>query len=146
MNGLRYQTTVRYTKQSEDEHCIRTNEQFIVTDASSLTEVEERVMNEGFIDPIITKVEIAKYNSDILEMDDAYSNGDGEPKWYKFTITEISYNDDITVKPTKTKVYYLVQQTSIENARKDFIEYHKSLMTDYVINSIQETKIMGLIK
>ena len=79
-------------------------------------------------------------------MDDAYSNGDGEPKWYKFTITEISYNDDITVKPTKTKVYYLVQQTSIENARKDFIEYHKSLMTDYVINSIQETKIMGLIK
>ena len=51
MNGLRYQTTVRYTKQSEDEHCIRTNEQFIVTDASSLTEVEERVMNEGIHRP-----------------------------------------------------------------------------------------------
>ena len=33
MNGIRYQTTVRYTKQSEDEHCVRTNEQFIVTDA-----------------------------------------------------------------------------------------------------------------
>ena len=145
MNGIHYQTTVRYDKQKEDGSSVRVNEQFIVTNASSLTEVEQRVMEEGFMDPIITKVEVAKYNSDILEMDDSYSNDDGEPKWYNVTISEIRINE-VTGKATKTKVYYLVQQASIEDARKDFIEYSKSLMEDYVINSIQETKIMGLIK
>jgi len=66
-------------------------------------------------------------------------------KWYKAKLQFITI-DEKTEKEKRTAVYYLVQGSSLENARKNIDEVMGGTMIDYVISGVNETKIMDVFE
>ena len=69
-----------------------------------------------------------------------FSDADNADKWYKSKLHFITI-DEKTEKEKKTAVYYLVQGSSLENARKNIDEVMGATMIDYTISGVNETKI-----
>ena len=133
---------IRYEKTMEDGLQKRVTEQYVV-DALSFTEAEARIMEE-----------MASYISgefEVWEIDRAvfkevfFSDEDMADKWYKSKLQFITI-DEKTDKEKKTNVYYLVQGSSLENARKNIDEVMGGTMIDYVICSVSETVIMDVFE
>ena len=133
---------IRYEKTMEDGLQKRVTEQYVV-DALSFTEAEARIMEE-----------MASYISgefEVWEIDRAvfkeifFSYEDMADKWYKSKLQFITI-DEKTEKEKKTAVYYLVQGSSLENARKNIDEVMGGTMIDYVICAVSETSIMDVFE
>ena len=112
-------------------------------DALSFTEAEARIIEE-----------MSSYISgqfDVVEIDRCvfkevfFSDEDMSDKWYKTKLQFITI-DEKTDKEKRTNVYYLVQGSSLENARKNIDEVMGATMIDYVISSVSETKIMDVFE
>ena len=71
------------------------------------------------------------------------SEADDEDKYYECVMNVITV-DDKTDKERRSKVRYLVQGKSLENARKNVDEAMKSTMIDYDIYSLKETSLMDI--
>lgn len=71
------------------------------------------------------------------------SDVDDEDKYYECVMNFITI-DEKTQKEKRTKVRYLVQGKSLENARKNVDESMGKTMIDYDITSIKETSIMDV--
>lgn len=52
--------------------------------------------------------------------------------------------DEKTAKPKHTPVFFLVQASDINTARKVVDDYHKSTVLDYEIVTIDETKYLDV--
>ena len=128
---------IRYEKVMEDGLQKKVTEQYVV-DAMSFTEAEARITEEmsSYISGEFEVVEIDR----CVFKEIFFSDEDMADKWYKTKLQFITI-DEKTEKEKKSNVYYLVQGSSLENARKNIDEVMGGTMIDYVINSVSETKI-----
>jgi hypothetical protein len=114
-----------------------------VVDAISFSEAEERITHN-----------MKQYISgefDVVDIDRCvfkeifFSDEDSADKWYKAKLQFITI-DEKTEKEKKIAVYYLVQGSSLENARKNIDEVMGGTMIDYSIAGVNETKIMDVFE
>lgn len=133
---------IRYEKVMEDGLQKRVTEQYVV-DALSFTEarIMEKIQTESYISGEFEVWEIDR----AVFKEIFFSDDDMADKWYKSKLQFITI-DEKTAKEKKTNVYYLVQGSSLENARRNIDEVMGGTMIDYVISSAGETTIMDVFE
>lgn len=140
LSGKFFIVGVRYEKTLEDGTEAMTTEQYVV-DALSWTECEARTLDNMKVyasgDLDITAMKKTQFSELFL------SDVDDEDKYYECVMNFITI-DEKTQKKKRTKVRYLVQGKSLENARKNIDEAMCKTMIDYDITSIKETSIMDV--
>lgn len=135
---------IRYEKTMEDGMQKKVSETYVV-DAISFTEAEARIIEEmaayisGEFD--VQEIDRAQYKEIFFE-DVSETAGD---KWYKAKLAFITI-DEKTEKEKRTLVNYLVQGSSLENARKNIDEVMGGTMIDYIIIGVNETKVMDVFE
>ena len=124
VNKKWFETIVRYDKVMESGETKKVSETYVV-DALTFGEAEERIAEEmkpymsGDFD--IKNINPAPY-SEIF-----FSDEDTDDKYYRVKLNFITINE-ITQKEKKSKVTYLVQANSLEQARKNTEEVMKGTM------------------
>jgi hypothetical protein len=98
------------------------------------TEKLSRAMNKG------REAAMEQYNK---PMD--WNPNNADTRWYKAKLQFITI-DEKTDKEKRTNVYYMVQGSSLENARMNIDKVMNGTMIDYVISSVSETKIMDVFE
>lgn len=142
VNKKRFETIVRYDKTMENGKVKKVSETYVV-DALTFGEAEERIAEEmkpymsGDFD--IKNINPAPY-SEIF-----FSDEDTDDKYYRVKLNFITINE-ITQKEKKSKVTYLVQAGSLEQARKNTEEVMNETMIDYEFVSVTETKILDVFE
>lgn len=134
--------TVRYEKTMEDGLQKKVSEKYVV-DALSFTEAEARIIEEmkSYISGQFDIVEIDRCKfGEIFFTEEASAD-----KWYKSKLQFITI-DEHTDKEKRTNVLYLVQGSSLENARKNIDEVMGGTMIDYVIVGVNETAIVDVFE
>ena len=128
---------IRYEKTMEDGLQKKVTEQYVVN-AMSFTEAEARIIEE-MSSYISGEFEVAEIDRCVFK-EIFFSDTDTADKWYKSKLHFITI-DEKTDKEKKTVVYYLVQGSSLENARMNIDEVMGGTMIDYTISGVNETKI-----
>ncbi len=142
INKKWFETIVRYDKTMEDGEVKKVNEVYVV-DAITFGEAEKRIVEEmkpyisGDFD--IKNINPAPY-SEIF-----FSDKDTDDKYYKVKLAFITI-DGRTQKEKKSKVTYLVQANSLEQARKNTEDMMSGIMIDYEFVSVTETKILDVFE
>ena len=142
VNKKWFETIVRYYKTMESGEVKKVNETYVV-DAITFGEAEESIAEEmkpymsGDFD--IKNINPAPY-SEIF-----FSDKDADDKYYRVKLNFITINE-ITQKEKKSKVTYLVQANSLEQARKNTEEVMKGTIIDYEFVSVTETKILDVLE
>lgn len=142
VNKRWFETIIRYDKIQESGEMKKVSEVYVV-DAISFGEAEESIAEEmkpymsGDFD--IKNINPAPY-SEIF-----FSDRDSDDKYYRVKLAFITI-DEKTQKEKKSKVTYLVQASSLEQARKNTEEVMKGTMIDYEFVSVTETKIMDVFE
>ncbi|MCI7653044.1 MAG: DUF4494 domain-containing protein [Bacteroidales bacterium] len=137
-----FETIVRYDKMMESGEMKKVNETYVV-DAITFGEAEESIAEEmkpymsGDFD--VKNINPAPY-SEIL-----FSEEDTDDKYYRVKLNLITINE-ATLKEKKSKVTYLVQASSLEQARKNTEVVMSSTMIDYEFVSVTETKILDVFE
>lgn len=137
-----FETIVRYDKMMESGEMKKVNETYVV-DAITFGEAEESIAEEmkpymsGDFD--IKNINPAPY-SEIF-----FSDEDTDDKYYRVKLNFITI-DEKTQTEKKSKVTYLVQANSLEQARKNTEEVMNGTMIDYEFVSVTETKIMDVFE
>lgn len=140
LTGKYFIVGVRYEKATEDGTQVKTTEQYVVG-ALSWSECEAKTTEEmsAYVTGDMDIVSMKRANFSELFL----SEDDSEDKYYECCINMITI-DEKTDKEKKTKVRYLVQGKSIENARKNIDEAMGNSMVDYNITSLNESSIMDV--
>ncbi len=137
-----FETKIRFDKTVETGETKKVTECYVV-DALSFTEAESIIISEmkGYIsgDMEVKAIKRAPYGEVF------FSDIDSDDKFYKAKLQFITL-DDKTEKEKRSNVYYLVQASSIEKARKYIDEEMGKSMIDYSIASITETPIMDVFE
>lgn len=133
-----YLTGIKYDKTREDGSEKKVTEYYLV-DAVSFAEAEERIMEEmrAFVSG---DMEVASIKKERLNETFFFDTGD---KYYNVKINFITL-DGRSGREKKTPAYMLAQASTIEEAKERFEESMKGTMSDYVVESIKETKIMDV--
>lgn len=129
---------IRYDKVLENGQEKKVTEYYLV-DALSFTEAETRVTEE--MSHIINgefKVESLKRE----KLTETFFHVSGD-KYYKTKVNYITL-DERTGREKKQPVYMLVQASTIDEAKDRLIDGMKGTMSDYVVESITETKIIDV--
>ncbi len=133
---------IRYEKTMENGLQKRVTEQYVV-DALSFTEAEARIIEE-MSSYINGEFEVWEIDRAVFK-EIFFSDDDMADKWYKSKLQFITI-DENTEKEKRTNVYYLVQGSSLENARRNIDEVMGGTMIDYVISAVSETTIMDVFE
>lgn len=137
-----FETKIRYNKTLEDGSERSVKEAYAV-EALSFTEAEAAITKEmsAYISGEFSVVEekIAPYKEVF------FSDDDKADKWYKAKLAFITI-DEKTEKEKRTAVYYLVQASSLENARKAVDEVMGKSMIDYVLVAVSETQLFDVFE
>lgn len=142
VNKRWFETIVRYDKTVESGETKKVNELYVV-DALTFGEAEESITDvlasyiSGDFD--IKNINPAPY-SEIF-----FSDSDTDDKYYRVKLSFITI-DEKTQKEKKSKVTYLVQADSLEQARKNTEEVMRGTMIDYEFASVTETKILDVFE
>ena len=142
VNKKWFETIVRYDKVMESGETKKVSETYVV-DAITFGEAEESIAEEmkpyisGDFD--IENINPAPY-SEIF-----FSDKDTDDKYYRVKLAFITI-DEKTQKEKKSKVTYLVQADSLEQARKNTEEVMNGTMIDYEFVSVTETKILDVFE
>ena len=137
-----FETIVRCDRMMEDGQMKKVNETYVV-DALTFGEAEENITREmshyisGDFD--IKNINPAPY-SEIF-----FSDKDTDDKYYRVKLSFITI-DERTQKEKKSKVTYLVQANSLEQARKNTEDVMNGTMIDYEFVSVTETKILDVFE
>ena len=137
-----FETIVRFDKMTESGEMTKVNESDVV-DALSFGEAEGNITREmshyisGDFD--IKNINPAPY-SEIF-----FSDKDTDDKYYRVKLSFITI-DEKTQKEKKSKVTFLVQANSLEQARKNTEEVMNGTMIDYEFASVTETKILDVFE
>jgi len=132
-----FETKVRIERTQEDGQQKSVMESYGV-EAVSWTEAEARIAKElqndssGFE---IKDIKKAPY-TEVFFSDDTTDD-----KWYRCKLQFITL-DENTEKEKRMGVTYLVNASTLEKARKHVDEEMSRTMTDYVITSVTETKLL----
>ena len=137
-----FECKIAYEKVMEDGLQKRVTEMYVV-DALSFTEAEKRIMEEmsSYISGefSVKDLTIAKYGEIF------FSDEETADRWYKCKLQFITI-DEHTEKEKRSNVFYLVQGSTLENARKNIDEVMGGTMIDYSIVSVAETSIMDVFE
>lgn len=137
-----FETKVRYEKMQEDGMQKRVTEQYVV-DALSFTEAESSITKnmEPYIsgDMTVQTITRASYGEIF------FSDKEADDKWYKVKL-QFTTLDDKTEKEKHSYIYYLVQASNIELARKYIDEVMQGTMIDYQFKTITETITMDVFE
>ena len=135
-----FEVKIQYQKMQEDGKEKRVTEQYVV-ESSNFTEAENRIIEEmtpyisGDFDIVSEK--IAPYNEIFL------SDNSTDDKWFVSKVGFITL-DEKTAKEKKQTFRYLVQAATSELA----LEYTKEMlshgMSDYSIDSVQDTPTLDV--
>ena len=142
VNKKWFETIVRYDKTMESGEVKIVSETYVV-DAITFGEAEENIAEiaksyaSGDFD--IKNINPAPY-SEIF-----FSDKDTDDKYYKVKLAFITI-DEKTLKEKKSKVTYLVQAGSLEQARMNTEEVMNETMIDYEFVSVTETKILDVFE
>ena len=142
VNKRWFETIVRYDKTMESGETKKVSETYVV-DAITFGEAEESIAEEmkpyisGDLD--IKNINPAPY-SEIF-----FSDKDTDDKYYRVKLAFITI-DEKTQKEKKSKVTYLVQAGSLEQARKNTEDVMSGTMIDYEFVSVTETKILDVFE
>ena len=142
VNKRWFETIVRYDKTMESGEVKKVSETYVV-DAITFGEAEESIA-------VIAK-SYASGDFDIKNINPApyseifFSDKDTDDKYYKVKLAFITV-DEKTQKEKKSKVTYLVQAGSLEQARKNTEEVMNGTMIDYEFVSVTETKILDVFE
>ena len=129
---------IRYDKVLENGQEKKVTEYYLVN-ALSFTEAETRVTEE--MRHLINgefKVESLKRE----KLTETFFHEVGD-KYYKTKVNYITL-DERTGREKKQPVYMLVQASTIDDAKDRLIDGMKGTMSDYVVESITETKIIDV--
>lgn len=137
-----FECFVRYDKTMEDGTQKKVTEQYTV-DALSFSEAEEKITNE-MSHYISGEFEVKNINPATYG-EIFFSDKDTDDKWYKVKMAFITIEEK-TEKKKKSKVTYLVQASSLEQARKNTEEVMNGTMIDYEFVSVTETKILDVFE
>lgn len=137
-----FECFVRYDKTMEDGATKTVTEQYTV-DALSFTEAEADIIKE--MKPYISGTYEVKNINPAAYGEIFFSDKDTDDKWYKVKLAFITI-DEKTEKEKKTKVTYLVQANSLEQARKNTEEVMNGTAIDYEFVSVTETKILDVFE
>jgi len=138
-----FECTCQYEKTMEDGLLKKTKETNVV-DALSFTEAEQRFIEEmssyisGEFD--VTAIKIAPYKEVFFNDDDESAD-----RWYKVKLDFITINEK-TEKEQHSKVTYLFQADSFEQAKKEVVDIMAGTMIDYVILKIEETNLWSVFE
>lgn len=137
-----FETIVRYDKTMESGEAKKVSEVYVV-DAITFGEAEESITREmrHFIDGDfeVKNINPAPY-SEIF-----FSDRETDDKYYRVKLDFITA-DERTQKEKKSKVTYLVQAGSLEQARKNTEEVMNGTTIDYEFVSVTETKIFDVFE
>ena len=135
-----YEVKVQYQKTLEDGRQKKVTEQYVV-EALSFTEAEARITEEmtnytdGEFDVVSEK--IAPFNEIIL------SDKSDDDKWFISKVSLITL-DEKTAKEKKTSQRLLVQAETSEKAMDYTKEMFSHGMSDYSIDSVQDTPTLDV--
>ena len=135
-----YEVKIQYQEMQEDGKEKKVTEQYVV-EALTFTEAESRIIEEmtpyisGEFDVVSEK--IAPYNEILLS--DSYS----DDKWFVSKVAFITI-DEKTEKEKKQTFRYLVQAATSELALDYTKEMFSHGMSDYSIDSVQDTPTLDV--
>ena len=135
-----YEVKVQYHKMQEDGKEKKVTEQYVV-EALSFTEAESRIAEEmlpytdGDLDVVSEK--IAPFNEIFL------SDNSTDDKWFVSKVGFITL-DEKTAKEKKQTFRYLVQAATSELAMYYTKEMFSHGMSDYIIESVQDTPTLNV--
>ena len=137
-----FEVKVKYEKTQEDGMQKKVTETYLV-DALSFSECEDRIIDEMKVyisgEFEVNAIQKARY-SELVESEDTSAD-----KWYKCKLQFITL-DEKTEKEKKSAVHYLVQGSSLENAKNNMVKFMSTSSIDYEFVEIKETPIMDVFK
>lgn len=137
-----FEVSVKYDQQDENGLPAPILEQYTV-EAFSFTEAEETILEDrkpyiiGEFD--VKNIKKAPYKEVF------FSENPNDDKWYKAKVQFITL-DEKSGKEKRATHTYLVQSNKFENAVKNVTTVLNTGMQDWVITSVNETKIMDVIE
>ena len=138
-----FECTCQYEKVMEDGLQKKVKETNVV-DALSFTEAEQRFIEEmsGYVSGEfdVTAIKIAPYKE--VFFNDVDESAD---RWYKVKLDFITINEK-SEKEQHSKVTYLFQAGSFEQAKKEVVDIMAGTMIDYVILKIEETSLWSVFE
>ena len=140
ISGIWFECKVRYEQTQEDGMNKMVTETYVYK-AEDFGEAYDKATKDmpslsGEFE--ITAMKIAQYK-EIITQDERT-----EEKYYRVKVNLIIL-DEKTQKEKKIACYYLVNADSVEKARKYTDTALSDMMTDYVIEAVQEAKITDVI-
>ena len=133
-----YECRVKFDKLLENGTEKKVTEAYLV-EATSFTEAENRIIAE--MTPFISGVfEVSAVKKERISELFPDTSGD---KWYRAKVMFVSL-DEKTGLEKKAASIMLVQAKDFDTAFKNLKEGMKGTMSDWEINTIQETPILGL--
>ena len=141
ISGTWFECKVRYEQTQEDGLEKMVTETYVYKAADFGEAYDKAIKNMStFIsgDFGITAMKIAQYGEVVMQDDRT------EEKYYRVKVNLIIL-DEKTQKEKKTACYYLVNADSVEKARKYTDTALSDTMMDYVIEAVQEAKIIDVI-
>lgn len=141
ISGTWFEVKVRYEQTQEDGMNKMVTETY-VNKAADFGEAYDKTIKDmstsisGEFE--ITAMKIARYK-EIITQDERT-----EEKYYRVKVNLIIL-DEKTQKEKKTSCYYLVNADSVEKARKYTDTAFSDTLMDYVIEAVQEAKIIDVI-
>ena len=138
--GTWFECKVRYEQTQEDGMNKMVTETYVYK-AADFGEAYDKATNDmpSLSDEFeITAMKIAQYKEIIIQDDRT------EEKYYRVKVN-LMILDEKTQKERKTACYYLVNADSVEKARKYTDTALSDTMMDYVIEAVQEAKIIDVI-
>lgn len=141
ISGIWFECKVRYVQTQEDGLEKMVTETYVYKAADFGEAYDKAIKNMStFISGEfgITAMKIAQYGEVVMQDDRA------EEKFYRVKVNLIIL-DEKTQKEKKTACYYLVNADSVEKARKYTDTAFSDTLMDYVIEAVQEAKIIDVI-
>ena len=140
-SGTWFEVKVRYEQTQEDGTEKMVTETYVYKAADFGEAYDKAIKNMStFISGEfgITAMKIAQYGEVVMQDERT------EEKYYRVKVNLIIL-DEKTQKEKKTACYYLVNADSVEKARKYTDAALSDTMMDYVIEAVQEAKIIDVI-
>lgn len=137
-----FETKVKYDKTVDDGSVKPIIEQYVV-DAFTFSEAEETIIKE--MKPYISGQFDVKAIAPTSFGEIFFSDAPADDRWYKAKLQFITI-DEKSGKEKRVNSYKLVQAASINGAIKHIEEVMGGTMIDFVIASINETKIMDVFE
>ena len=133
-----FECKVRYDRTGGDGLPKKVTEPYLVY-ALSFTEAEARITEE--VKPFVSgEFMVAAIKR--AKISELFDNAEGD-KWYRCKVNFISL-DEVKAVEKKTAVTMMVQASDIEKARLYLTEKMSETLSDYVIDTISETKIVDV--